>query len=101
MSPKRLAVIGLLAWVAAIGSSACSTGGGGKPVSETPRASAFQQQCGAFCEHLRALGCPEGAPLASGTSCETFCIDTQEAGHDLHIACALNIRSCGDLQRCR
>ena len=62
--------------------------------------SAFRQPCEAFCQHLRTLGGKEGEPLKSGTSCETFCIDTQEAGHDLKIACVLKIQSCGEMQSC-
>jgi len=95
-----MALIRLLALAGSLTSMACSAGAG-KPVDAPARASVFQQPCGAFCSHLRSLGCPEGAPLASGTSCETFCIDTQENGHDLRIACVLKIQSCGELTRCR
>jgi hypothetical protein len=46
------------------------------------------------------LGCKEGEPLRDGTSCETFCINTQEAGHNLNIPCILQIQSCTEIQKC-
>jgi hypothetical protein len=102
MSPKRSCTLALLLVVAMMGSVSCATGAGGAPTNGggTGSGSAFRQPCEAFCQRLRALGCKEGEPLASGTSCETFCIDTQEAGHDLKIACVLKIQSCGEMQSC-
>jgi hypothetical protein len=79
----------------------CAPIDGGTPHNGPPEVSSFQQLCQAFCQHLRVLGCPEGAPLADGTSCETFCIDTQEAGHSLNIPCILQVQGCAELQRCR
>lgn len=70
------------------------------PPGPTPP-SAFQKPCADFCQHLQALQCREGAPLADGTPCETFCRKTQEAGHDLKISCVLQVQSCAELQRCR
>jgi hypothetical protein len=79
----------------------CSTTDGGKRRNGQPEVSSFQQPCQAFCQHLRVLGCQEGEPLADGTSCETFCIDTQEAGHNLNIPCILQLQTCAELPRCR
>jgi len=98
MSGRRARVTAILL-VAALLGAGCATKDGGTTADGT-RTSAFQRPCEDFCQHLRALGCPEGQPLASGTSCEKFCVDTQEAGHDLQIACVLKIRSCGELQSC-
>ena len=86
-----------------IGASSCTTGAGGGTTPPGPgggTGSRFQKPCADFCQHLRALKCKEGEPLKSGASCETFCVDTQEAGHDLKIACVLNIQSCGEIQSC-
>jgi len=103
----RARAIALLLAAGALGTAACATGasggGGGAPPSNVGgggAASRFQEPCAGFCQHLRALGCKEGQPLASGTSCETFCVDTQEAGHDLKIACVMKIQSCGEIQSC-
>ena len=101
----RARAIALLLAAGALGTAACATGasggGGGAPPSNVGgAASRFQEPCAGFCQHLRALGCKEGQPLASGTSCETFCVDTQEAGHDLKIACVTKIQSCGEIQSC-
>jgi len=100
MSLARSSVIGVLVLVGAIGSFSCAAREGGKPIDGNSKASVFRQPCQAFCQHLRTLGCKEGEPLKSGTPCETFCVDTQEAGHDLNIACVLKIQSCGEMQRC-
>jgi hypothetical protein len=99
MSRHGFSIIGIVVLVGVIGSFSCSTKDGGKP-SDAEKVSVFQQPCSAFCQHLRTLECQEGAPLKDGTPCETFCIDTQEAGHDLNIPCVLQIQSCGELQRC-
>src|SRR5215510_12140485 len=85
MNPGRFSIIGIVVLVAALSSLSCAVRDGGKPHNGASRVSAFQQPCMDFCQHLRTLGCKEGQPLADGTSCETFCIDTQEAGHNLHI----------------
>ena len=63
--------------------------------------SRFKQPCADFCQHLRALKCPEGEPLPNGTPCETFCIVTQEEGHNLNIPCILQIQNCAEQERCR
>ena len=100
MSLGRSAVLAVLLVVGAIGGVSCTTSESGKPSNGGAKGSVFQRPCEAFCQHLRTLGCKEGEPLKSGTSCETFCIDTQEAGHDLQIACVMKIRSCGEVQSC-
>lgn len=97
MSLRRSTAIAVLLVAGALGGVSCSTSdvkpGGGDPA-------VVERSCQAYCQHLRTLGCKEGEPLASGTSCETFCIDTQKAGHDLRMACVLKIRSCGEVQSC-
>ena len=99
MSLRRSAGIAVVLAVVALGGVSCTTSdvkpsnGGGDPA-------AVERSCQAYCQHLRTLGCKEGAPLASGTSCETFCVDTQKAGHDLRMACVLKIQSCGEIQSC-
>jgi len=57
-------------------------------------------KCPAACQHLRELGCSEGADLPDGTTCEKFCSDTQKNGHDLHPECIASITTCSDLARC-
>ena len=99
MSLGRSAVIAVLLAVVALGGVSCSTTASDKP-SDGGDAAAIEGSCQAYCQHLRTLGCKEGEPLQSGTSCETFCIDTQKAGHDLKTACVLKIRSCGEIQSC-
>ena len=93
MSRGRSAAIAVLLVLAALGGVSCTTGENVKP-------SNGGASCQAYCQHLRTLGCKEGEPLASGTSCETFCIDTQKAGHDLRIGCVLKVPSCGEIQSC-
>lgn len=57
-------------------------------------------QCPAACERLRELGCEEGSPLEDGTTCEQFCIDTQESGHALNPTCVKSINSCEEIESC-
>lgn len=57
-------------------------------------------KCPEACERLRALGCEEGQPLEDGTTCETFCQETQKAGHALNPTCVADISSCHEIQRC-
>lgn len=66
----------------------------------TPHPPTDTDQCPAACEHLRELGCPEGDPLEDGTTCEKFCIDTQEAGHGLNPTCVKDITSCEEIDNC-
>jgi hypothetical protein len=103
MRPQRFSVmvVVVVVVVVVISGLSCSTTDGGKGSNGEPKVSPFQQPCEAFCQHLRALGCKEGEPLRDGTSCETFCINTQEAGHNLHIPCILERQSCTELQKCR
>ncbi len=54
--------------------------------------------CGAACDHLRALGCPEGMPLMDGTSCVDFCIQTQKDGFALAPSCVVTIKTCDELE---
>lgn len=102
MSLKRFAVFGVM--VTLLGMlSGCPAhpGPNPDPIDPVGPDSRFQQPCADFCRHLRALQCQEGEPLPDGTSCETFCIDTQKAGHNLNIPCILQIQSCAEQQRCR
>ena len=56
--------------------------------------------CPVACSRLRALGCPEGAPLADGTSCEKFCVDTTHNGMPLNPKCISEIQSCSEIAGC-
>lgn len=55
--------------------------------------------CASACEHLRDMGCEEGKPLEDGTTCETFCEETQANGHALRPSCVLELESC-DMEEC-
>jgi hypothetical protein len=99
MSLRHSAAIAVLLVVGALGGVSCTTSESVKP-SNGGGSGSVVERCQAYCQHLRTLGCKEGAPLASGTSCETFCVDTQKAGHDLRIACVLKVPSCGEVQSC-
>ena len=57
-------------------------------------------QCPVACENLSLLGCPEGEPLADGTSCTEFCVRTQEQGHALNPTCLAKITSCDQVDSC-
>jgi len=56
--------------------------------------------CPTACSHLRDLGCEEGEPLADGTTCEAWCVETQDSGHWLNPTCAEGIVSCEELVFC-
>lgn len=99
MSRGRSAAIAVLLVVAALGGVSCTTSESVKPSNGGGNGS-VERSCQAYCQHLRTLGCKEGEPLKSGTSCETFCVDTQKAGHDLRIGCVLKTPSCGEVQSC-
>ena len=100
MNLKRASIPGLLVLMVALISFSCTPKHGGNSDSDNTRPSVSQKPCADFCQHLRTLGCKEGQPLADGTPCEKFCIDTQEAGLNLNIPCILQTQSCGELQRC-
>lgn len=103
MKNNTLSIIGLLALGVAL--AGCTTpggkaspGNGGAPSVGTT--SKFVQPCKDFCQHARALQCPEGQPLPDGTSCEKFCTDTQDNGHALNTACMTQAKSCAALRDC-
>jgi len=93
---KRLLITAILASLAAFSMGAtCRT----KP-SPAPIEPKDTKDCPLACEHLRALGCPEGEPLEDGTTCEKFCKDTQESGHALRPSCVITITSCDQIDEC-
>jgi hypothetical protein len=53
--------------------------------------------CPAACQRLQQLGCPEGEPLPDGSSCESFCVETQKSGHALDPSCIRGIETCAEL----
>jgi len=53
--------------------------------------------CAGACAHMLKLECPEGAPLEDGTTCETFCTNTEAAGHALDTECVMGVTSCEEL----
>lgn len=54
--------------------------------------------CEKACHNLgpSVLNCEEGKPLANGTSCVDFCIETYVKGHDLQANCAILAKSCDE-----
>lgn len=57
--------------------------------------------CAEGCAHLAKLGCEEGQPLEDGTTCATFCEQTQRAGSILAPSCWLTITTCAEIdQKC-
>lgn len=65
-----------------------------KPDPQIPTDTA---NCTDACKHLNDLGCPEGKPLADGTTCAKFCEDTQNTGHSLKPSCVMKIQKCSDM----
>lgn len=63
-----------------------------------PQPPADTHMCGPACDRMASLGCPEGAPLDADTSCEKFCVVTQEAGHALNPTCLASISTCGEIE---
>lgn len=59
--------------------------------------------CGSACDHLgpKDLHCPEGEPLEDGTTCTTWCENTQKAGRALHPSCVMLIKRCEDISTCQ
>ncbi|OPZ34512.1 MAG: hypothetical protein BWY99_02507 [Synergistetes bacterium ADurb.BinA166] len=60
--------------------------------------------CPAACRHLRGedgsgLDCEEGKDLPDGTTCEKFCLDTQQSGHGLNPSCVVRVGKCSDMDR--
>ena len=98
MKNKTLSIIGLLALGAAL--AGCTTPGGTATPTNGSTTSKFEQPCKDFCQHARALQCPEGQPLTDGTSCEKFCTDTQDNGHALNTACMAKAKNCAVLRDC-
>jgi hypothetical protein len=80
MNLKRASIPGLVVLIVALTSFSCTPKHRESSSSSDTRTSVSQKPCEDFCRHLRTLGCREGQPLADGTPCEKFCIDTQEAG---------------------
>lgn len=70
------------------------------PPTPTPHPPEDTDKCPAACERLRELGCPEGEPLEDGTTCEDFCIQTQDEGHALNPTCVMEIDSCEEIESC-
>ncbi len=68
----------VLTLVVAVCCTACST----SPPLPTPQES-YQAHCVVLCGQLKKLGCEGAQPLPDGTSCETFCIKTNEEGHPI------------------
>jgi len=76
MRHPRYDLVMVLALVVAVCCTACSTS---VPTPQGP----YQAHCAALCGQLQKLGCEGAQPLPDGTSCETFCIKTNEAGHPI------------------
>lgn len=70
------------------------------PPAPRPHAPTDTPSCAAACDQLAKLGCVEAQPLEDGTSCEEFCVKTQEAGHRLSPACVMKIERCEQIEEC-
>jgi hypothetical protein len=93
---KRILLIIAILFVAGISFGAKC---GVKP-APTPVEPKDTADCPAACEKLRELGCPEGQPLEDGTTCEKFCIDTQQSGHALRPSCVMDMTECKQINDC-
>jgi hypothetical protein len=81
MSHTRRNLVRVLALVVMLCCTACpDMKGPNSPPSPTLPPS-YQEHCSVYCGQLRKLGCEGAQPLPDGTSCETFCIKTNEEGH--------------------
>jgi hypothetical protein len=91
---KRILTLGTFLFIAAVSFGATCRP---PPVPIEPMDTV---DCPAACEKMRSLGCPEGQPLADGTTCEKFCKDTQKSGHALRPSCVKDITSCSQINEC-
>lgn len=66
----------------------------------TPHIPDDTHMCADACENLRALGCQEGEQLEDGSSCESFCVETQDSGHALNPTCVSQIQACSEIESC-
>jgi len=67
------------------------------PIEKVPRET---WKCADACKHLRDLGCPEGQPLADGTSCTTWCEKTERAGMPVGVQCIVAAPDCNSIYTC-
>jgi hypothetical protein len=74
MSHTRRDLMLVLTLVVAVCCTACPS------PAPAPQAS-YQEHCSVLCGQLKKLSCEGAQPLPDGTSCETFCSKTNEAGH--------------------
>jgi len=62
------------------------------------------EECEAACKNLKRLGCPEGNDFTDGegrvVTCEAFCVNTQNKGHDLNPSCVAKVSSCEAVDSC-
>lgn len=56
--------------------------------------------CERACDNLRRLKCPEADNLSDGTTCETFCFDTERNGLGLNTKCLSEIQYCSEINTC-
>lgn len=56
--------------------------------------------CEKACENLKELRCPEAQSLSDGTTCETFCMDTERNGLGLNTKCLSEIEACDQINTC-
>jgi len=74
--------------------------GGQFDVVPTPHVPTDTPNCASACAHLNELKCEEGKPLEDGTTCEAFCINTQNSGHALNPTCIMKITKCDEINTC-
>jgi len=91
-------------------------------VTPQPPVVTDQALCAEACQHLNKLGCDEGLPIDMGkdcmntsdcndkqvcsdegrcvTTCEVFCVDTENQGVWLDPGCVSTIEICQDIENC-
>jgi hypothetical protein len=78
MRHRRRDLAMVLALVVALCCAACPA-----PAPAPTPQGPYQEHCAVLCGQLKKLGCEGAQPLPDGTSCEIFCIKTNEAGHPI------------------
>lgn len=63
----------------------------------TPQDSSF---CKPACDRMKTLSCEEGLDFEDGTTCEQFCIESQNNGHNLNPECVSRISNCDEIPVC-
>lgn len=65
----------------------------------TPHVPPAGVDCGAACENLQSLSCPEGGPTPAGVPCSTWLCETPKAPE--RTACIAHAASCEAARACQ